>query len=798
MNRRDLRSTATRGDGLTMLGLWPLAAAAVALLLAGAPAHSQPPSTTVEVRYTAYGMPHVRASTLAGAGEGYGWAFARENLCLTMEKIVTLSGDRSRYIGPDSGYVDDFVGVRLTNVESDAVYRYLLDAEAVAAVRRAASADVRALLRGYVAGFNRHVRGTPMPNEWCRDRSWFRPVTEDDIWRRVTQVPLIMTSMLLLREIASAAPPGARVGNVSSPLRHDIFLALAQRGGPTGGSNALGAGRALLGPNGGGFTFSNPHFPWRGTERLYAMHLTVPGRLDLFGSTLYGVPVPMIGFSESIGWSDTHTTDKRSTIYELTLDPSDPTRYRVGDSTVAMRAVTVRIPTSSDVRTHTIWETRYGPIIVTPNLPWTRERAYAFADPERGNVRMADTFLAIARAKSVHGIRDALFKYHGSPWSNITAADRHGEVFFANISVAGYVTDAHLARCTVRSAARQYEDLADVTVLDGSDPQCAWTRDPRAPQPGIIPAQLRPWTIRRDVTLNSNDSHWFSTPSPAGALEGFLKVIGPERTARGERSRVAALYAQGFTPPSGAPLTPAAWEQRFFSSRNLTAELVLDDLLADCRATPRVTLEGGAAVDLTEGCRVLGAWDRTDRLESRGSALFAEFARNIERVPMTGFAFAPRFWRVPFDPADPVGTPRGLVPSDETRRALARAVARFTGGQVALDAPLGEVQASSRGGRRLPVSGASYTYHMVSPGAFEVGKGITEIRTGDSYIHAVTLGPRGPHGRFIVTYSQSTNTASPHFADMTEVYSKQQWIDVAFTPAEIAAAQVGPVVRWKR
>jgi len=87
---------------------------------------------------------------------------------------------------------------------------------------------------------------------------------------------------------------------------------------------------------------------------------------------------------------------------------------------------------------------------------------------------------------------------------------------------------------------------------------------------------------------------------------------------------------------------------------------------------------------------------------------------------------------------------------------------------------------------------------MVSPGAFEVGKGITEIRTGDSYIHAVTLGPRGPHGRFIVTYSQSTNTASPHFADMTEVYSKQQWIDVAFTPAEIAAAQVGPVVRWKR
>lgn len=749
------------------------------------------------MRYTGYGMPHVRAASLAGAGEGYGWAFARDNLCLMMEKVVTQAGDRSRYLGPDSGYVDDFVGVSLSNAESDAVYRYLLDSGSVAAVRHAASTDVRALLHGYVAGFNRHVRGAPRPGEGCRDQSWFRPLTEEDIWRRLTQVPLIETSTLLLREIASAAPPGARVGS-GAPAPSDALVALARHGGLTGGSNALAAGRDVLGPAGGGFTFANPHFPWRGTERLYAVHMTVPGRLDLFGSTLYGMPVPMIGFSESIGWSDTHTTDKRSTIYELTLDAADPTRYLVGDSSVAMRAVTVTVPTSAGARTHTIWETRYGPVIVTPNLPWTHERAYAFADPERGNVRMADTFLAIASARSVRGIRDALLKHQGSPWSNITAADRHGEVFFANISVAGYVTDAQLARCTVRGAPGLYANLADVTVLDGSDPQCAWTRDARAPQPGIIPAELRPWTIRRDVTFNSNDSHWFPGPAPSGTLEGYLKVIGPERTTRGERTRVAALYAQGFMGAGGPLLTPANWEQRFFSARNLLAELVLDDLLADCRATPRVTQEGGTVADLSEACRALGAWDRTDRLESRGSALFAEFARALERIPMTGFAPAPRYWRVPFDPADPVGTPRGFVPTDETRRALARAAARFTGARIALDAPLGEVQGTARGGRRLPLSGASFTYHMVAPGAFEDGKGITDVRVGDSYIHAVTLGPRGPRGRFIVTYSQSTNPASPHFADMTEVYSRQEWIDVAFSPAEIAVAQVGATIRWKR
>ena len=760
------------------------------LVLAAPPLVAQ-----VEVRFTSHGLPHVRAATLGGAAEGYAWAFARDNLCLTVEKFVTLAGDRTRYLGADSGYVDGFVGGWISNAASDAAYRYLLAPAATAAVRRASSMDVRQMVSGYVRGFNRHVSAVPLAGESCRQLAWFRPITEADVWRRLTQVPLVMTSLLLLREMTAATPPGrADRGGEELP---NTMAALTARAAAFGGSNALAAGRDVLGVGAGGFTFSNPHFPWQGTERLYAMHLTVPGRLDLFGSTLYGVPIPMIGFSRDIGWSDTHTTDKRSTLYELTLDPADATRYRVGDTWESMRAVVVAIPAARDTIRRTIWETRYGPVVAGARLPWTAERAYAFADPERGNVRMADTFLAIASAKSVEGIRDALFRHHGSPWSNITAADRRGGVFYANISVAGYITDAQWARCAVSSPARVFQDLADVTVLNGADPACAWTRDARAPQPGIIPAALRPWSIRHDIALNSNDSHWFSTTAATGRLEGFPQVIGPERTIQGERTRVAALYARQFMGSGAEPLTPARWEQLFFSARNLTAELILDDLLADCRATPRVEMPGGSPADLAEACRVLGAWDRTDRLESRGSALFAEFARSLERVPMTGFSFLPRYWRVPFDMADPVGTPRGFLPTDETRRALARAVARLVGANIPIDAPLGDIQGAVRNGRRLPLSGASFTYHMASPANLERSVGITDLRSGDSYIHAVHLGPDGPRGRYIVTYSQSTNPASPHVADMTETFSRQQWIDVAFTLREITAAQVGPTVRWR-
>jgi acyl-homoserine-lactone acylase len=748
----------------------------------------------IEVRFTSHGVAHVRATSLRGAGEGYGWAFARDNLCLMVNNAITLAGDRSRIFGVDSSYMDGFLGARVGNRVSDVMYRYLLAPPRVAATRAGVSADVRALVAGYVRGFNRHVRDSAMAGESCRTAPWFREITEEDVWRRITHMPLLQTSIVVMQEIAAAAPPTAG----ATPSHDGAASALdaaRDRRAAVGGSNALAAGRAVLGVGNGGFSFSNPHFPWYGTERLHAMHLTVPGRLDVFGSTLYGIPLPLIGFTSSVGWSLTHTTDKRSTLYELSLDPADPTRYRVGDATEAMRRVVIAVPTTRDTVRHTIWETRYGPIMTMRGLEWTTQLAYAIADPEIGNLRMADQFLSFSRARSVQEMLTSLRTRLGSPWSNVTAADRHGNVLYSNVSVAGYITDAQLQRCRVTSPARRFENLADLTVLNGSDPACAWTRDARAPQPGLIPGALRPATIRRDITFNSNDSHWYSTPDVAGTLNGFLEVIGPERTVRGERTRIAALYSREFNATT-TPLTPASWEAKFFSSRNLLAELIVDDLVADCRANDQVRIDSATTVSVTAACTALAAWDRHDRLDSRGSMLFAEFARNLERVPMTGFAPAARYWRVPFDPADPVRTPSGFVATDETRRALVRAMQRIQGAGVAFDAPLGSVQSVTRAGQRLPMSGASFTYHEISPGTVTPGQGITDIRLGDSYIHAVTLGAHPPRGRFIVTYSQSTNPSSPHFGDMTATFSSQRWLDVAFTSAQIAAAQVGPTVRW--
>src|SRR3546814_6680794 len=80
--------------------------------------------------------------------------------------------------------------------------------------------------------------------------------------------------------------------------------------------------------NGMPLLWGNPHFPWSGTERLYLAHLTIPGRFDIMGASLYGLPAVLIGFNDHFAWSHTVSTASRFTLYELTLNPLNPKQDR--------------------------------------------------------------------------------------------------------------------------------------------------------------------------------------------------------------------------------------------------------------------------------------------------------------------------------------------------------------------------------------------------------------------------------------------------------------------------------------
>jgi acyl-homoserine lactone acylase PvdQ len=138
---------------------------------------------------------------------------------------------------------------------------------------------------------------------------------------------------------------------------------------------------------------------------------------------------------------------------------------------------------------------------------------------------------------------------------------------------------------------------------------------------------------------------------------------------------------------------------------------------------------------------VLNDWDRRNNLESRGAHLFREFWRNVAFTETTENAF-----RIPFDEADPINTPSGLIINAGTRQALGEAIKLFQDRGVALDATLGELQYVVDAGandERIPMHGGlgrdvepaprlalAGETGTVARGALGPGSGLSRISTG--------------------------------------------------------------------
>jgi acyl-homoserine-lactone acylase len=411
-------------------------------------------------------------------------------------------------------------------------------------------------------------------------------------------------------------------------------------------------------------------------------------------------------------------------------------------------------------------------------LPWTATQAYAIRDVNLTNDRSMITYDALNAARNIDEV-EAAISLQGVSWTNTIAADKQGTAFYADISVVPNVDAALIARCRVTPSGVP----ATVIVLKGLDPSCEWMNDPKSYVSGAMPADKMPRLRRDDFVSNQNDSYWLS--NPAAPLEGYSPIIGNERTPRSLRTRAGLTFVQEALT-SGKKATPATLQDMLFSQRNYGAEQLLDEVLTICKeSTEPVAMQSGA-VDIGPSCTSLAAWDRKETNTSRGAHVWREFWRFASRVP--------GLYRVPFNASDAVNTPSGLAieqPAvrEALRRALAQAQARLAQFGIAPDATLGSIQWDDRNGERIPIPGGDGFTGMWSVISSELTKnGYSPILAGNSYIQVIgwnadgTVNPQG-----ILTYSQSDDPASPHFGDLTKLYSAGQWIRFPFYEKDIVA-----------
>ena len=140
---------------------------------------------------------------------------------------------------------------------------------------------------------------------------------------------------------------------------------------------------------------------------------------------------------------------------------------------------------------------------------------------------------------------------------------------------------------------------------------------------------------------------------------------------------------------------------------------------------------------------MLAAWDGRADTGSRGEVLWRETWNLLTTAGVP--------WRVPFDPADPVNTPRDPDPaSDKLTDALRGAVADLQSKGIALDAPLGELQAEPRGSERIGIPGCSENegcFNIISTHRDAAGR--YDPYTGSSFVMAAGFDAQGRPARLV-------------------------------------------------
>jgi acyl-homoserine-lactone acylase len=779
-----------------------------------------------EITRTEYGIPHIKADDWGSLGYGYGYAYAQDNFCVVMREVVLASGRSAELMGEEEGDLD-----------GDFLFRYLFGTDADKEAEIATlSRDGQNLVTGYAAGLNRYSADTGVENlaegdAGCRNAPWVQEIRPIDLYSYLRRIGLAGSSDQGIVKQGFADVTGPSSGGSGSTKQTIDWDAVGKNISrntksmrtPNNGSNAIALGSEAT-QSGFGLLLGNPHQPWQGSGRWYEAHLTIPGEYDVAGASLQGLPWIAIGFNKDIAWTHTVSFSTRFTLYELKLNPDNLLQYQydgaMRDITPVVVEAEVKLADGSvETRSRTFYQSHFGPVVslasVDPLLggwPMFNGSVLAIRDAniDTGE-RSFELWRGIGQATNLTELINAT-KNIGNPSFHTLAADRNGDAFYGEISAIPHVTQQQLDSCVngfIGPLLANQSNNAIIT-LDGSTSACEWGEDADSPAgSNVYGFESRPKITTSDYVANSNNSYWLSDAN--NPLTGFPVVfgwLGHENQQQFLRTRLGNLMVEqrknatdGLGDTSGFNLTNL--QGLMYANDVHAATLVLDDVLTICGAINAATATAAQTNALT-ACTVLQSWDGKVNLESVGAQVFTEFwayIRSERGGDFTNVVDNQEFWAIDFDASDPVNTPSGIdltvaANTDLVIEGLNTAVENLNTANVALDEPWQNVQFLERNGVPVPIHGGNGTMGIYGDIKVNLSEGGYKNPTGgNSYIQTVTWDDSDcPIADTILTHSQSTDPASPHYGDQTELYAIKQWVRMPYCEAEIEAAKIGDTI----
>ena len=692
-----------RAVGVTALVLSSLFASTVR----AADARVERLAHSVTIYRDSYGVPHVYGPTDASCVFGYAYAQAEDNFWQVEDNYIQAVGRAAEVNGEGA-------------LEADLLNRTLELARLSAAEYKSASPRTRELCDAFADGLNYFLERNPQVRP--------RLISHFEAWQTIAlmrfevyQLFVYETQDLRLEDARTAS---LRADHESSP-----------------GSNMWAVGPRKS-ADGHAMLFINPHVFFFGPTQFYEGHLHSNEGWDISGASFLGMPFPVLGHNEYLGWSHTVNYPGISDLYlEKFDDPSDPLAYAYasGHRRATEWAEVIKVKTDHGVepRNFTLRKTHHGPVV---SAKGNQALALRLAKLEEGG--LIDEWYAMGRARSLAEFKAAMSRL-AIPMFNTVYADREGNIF--------YVYNAAVPRRPAK--------LDWTKPLDGSSPESEWQGYHKFDE---LPQLTNPTT---SFLQNCNSTPFLTTTegNPVKADYPPYMVREPD-TARARVSRRILSARDKFTFDE--------WSRAAFDTAVIQADTFVPALVGEWEKLKQA--DAARAEKLAAAVSELRAWDHVSNIDSKA---------------MTLFAFS-------FERASRIQAARDSAPWPRVR-ALEAAIADLERDWGTWHVAWGEVNRLQRvhtgGGEPFSDSRPSLAV-AGAPGPLgiifnfyarpERGQKRRYGYLGDTYVSVVEFG-REPEARSLLVFGESADPASPHYLDQARFYAAGEMKPSWFTLPEI-------------
>jgi acyl-homoserine-lactone acylase len=678
-------------------------------------------ASQVTIRRDTYGVPHILGKTEEAASFGLGYAQAEDHAVEIAQRLVAARGEQAKYFG--------------RGADTDLLLKQFDNYEVCRAHFRDLDPLMQRIYQAYIAGVNHYI---------ARHRAelpeWIPVFNEIDVMAHirqgsVTAVRGVIGNLRRKYEPQSTADPG-----------DDAFDDTGSNAFAIGPSRTTSRKAILLG---------NPHLSW--SSLYWEAHLTVPGKLNFFGSTLPAYPVLRAGFNERLGWVTTNDAPDMADVFSLRLDPERADHYIFEGKSLPLNrrdvAVEVKNPDGSfTTQKQTVEDSHIGIIIYR-----TKDHAFAYRSTQLESFRHFEGFYRLSKARNLKQWM-AVMDLNLTNYSNFTYADADGNIL--------YLSDGHLPKRVDDGTSYELDVPAETATY-------LWK--------GLHPVADLPKLLNPSggYTQNCNNPPWF--PSLRDPIDSSKY---PSYFEKGDLALRPQLALEMLESQPKFSLDDV--KQLKYNTKMLLADRLKPDLVAAVRSAT----ESGASEDLKKGLAVIEAWGNRASAEAKGAVLFQRFAD-------TYLDAAKKPYRVDWDPANPGKTPFGIADSALAVRHFEDAVKWTRQKYGREDVEWGAVHRFRFKDVDIPAEGASGKY-----GAFRV-MGFNEMPdgkrvagwtsddaplsgSGDGWVLAVEFAK--PVKAFsVVAYGQTTNSNSRHSRDQIELFANHKYKPVWFSEAQIRA-----------